>query len=415
LALQTILAVCGPRAPRVYYHSYMAKALFYLPVVTPWWFDNNVAPLIKSLATEAEVHILVPPLWRNTGIAPEQLKGLDSTPGLHWHIVEGDSHASLRTHPADPDGLVQFVNSIGPDYVLCRSADVATPARFPGTVVHLLEAGATPFVSPPASIILQRDFWHHGHMPALSEEDRAVLDAAFAKTWRQMHNRFESKSPFRLSRERALKQMGLPTDRTVIALPLEYEHEEAFTQFHNRFERNIDLVQHIAGALDDSFVLALTDHPLNHKHVDNRSLHSAIHALGPKAHLVPNPHAANWPTTLLIKHCDGLVVQNTKAIYAAAFFGKPTLRLSNRPTAPWLGVHHDIPAFLRDAAGGTGGAPADQARLWFAYHIMHEVISPSRISGAELLDRLDRPFSRDRIQRGLERFEAHQPHVDWLA
>ncbi len=41
--------------------------LFYLPVVTPWWFDNIVAPLIRAAASDARVSVLVPPLWRGTG------------------------------------------------------------------------------------------------------------------------------------------------------------------------------------------------------------------------------------------------------------------------------------------------------------------------------------------------------------
>lgn len=393
----------------------MARVLFYLPVVTPWWFDNMISPLIGTLATNSEVHIVVPPLWRNTGVGPAQVEGCSSIPGLKWHIVNDPKHRSLRTHPADPDGVVEFVQSIAPDYVFCRSADITTPSRFPGKIVHLLESGASPFVSPPGGIILQRDFWHHGAMPVLSDEDRRVLDAAFAKTWKQMQNRFESKSPFRLPRHRALEQMGLPKDRKVIALPLEYEHEEAFTSFHNRFERNLDLIDQVVEALDDEFVLAIADHPLNYKHVDNHRVYSAIKALGSRAQLVPNPDARYWPTTLLIKNCDGLVVQNTKALYAGAFFGKPTLRLSHRPTADWIGAHGEIAPFLSAAKAGRGGASVEQARLWFAFHIMHEVIAPAKISAEEILDRMDRPFSRDRLQSGLERFETHQSEVDWAA
>lgn len=391
----------------------MARILFYLPVVTPWWFDTLVAPLVRALSKEAEVHILVPPLWRNTGIGLDQVHACSDVPGVQWHIVDDPDHRSLRTFPADRDGVVAFVQSLAPDYVLCRSADIATPSRFPGKVVHLLETGACPFVPPPGNIILQRDFWHHGAMPLLSEEDRSVLDAAFGETWRRMQTRFESMSPFDLPRDRALEQLGIPADRKVIALPLEYEHEEAFTSFHNRFERNLELIDHVVGALDDDFVLAIADHPLNYKHIDNHQVYVAIEALGSRACLVANPEARYWPTTLLIKNCDGLVVQNTKALYAAAFFDKPTLRLSHRPTADWIGAHREMAPFLSDVRSGCGGASAEEARLWFAFHIMHEVIPPKSISGAEILDRMDRPFSRDRLQSGLARFEAHQSQVDW--
>ncbi|MCD2324457.1 hypothetical protein LQ953_10570 [Sphingomonas sp. IC-56] len=393
----------------------MARVLFYLPVVTPWWFDHMISPLIGALATETEVHVVVPPLWRNTGVGPAQVEGCSSIHGVEWHIVNDPDHRSLRTYPADSDGVVEFVQKIAPDYVFCRSADIATPSRFPGKIVHLLESGASPFALPLDGMILQRDFWHHGAMPVLSDEDRESLDAAFATTWERMQNRLENEPPFCLPRDQVLKQMGLPEGRKIIALPLEYEHEEAFTGFHNRFARNLDLIDHVAEAIDDEFVLAIADHPLNYKHVDNRLVHSAIRALGSRAQLVPNAGARYLPTTLLIKNCDGLVVQNTKALYAGAFFGKPTLRLSHRPTADWIGVHGEITPFLSDVRAGRAGASVNQARTWFAFHVMHEVIAPAKIEAAEILDRVERPFSRDRLQSGLERFEAYQSEVDWAA
>ena len=81
----------------------MAKILFYLPVVTPWWFDTIVAPMIAKLGAEAEIHVLAPEFWRNTGIGPNQLHTCASMPDIHWHIVEDDAHISLRTKPDDPE------------------------------------------------------------------------------------------------------------------------------------------------------------------------------------------------------------------------------------------------------------------------------------------------------------------------
>ena len=53
----------------------MQRVLFYLPVVTPWWFDNIVVHLIRALGETTEVHVMVPRLWRNTGLGFEQLQG----------------------------------------------------------------------------------------------------------------------------------------------------------------------------------------------------------------------------------------------------------------------------------------------------------------------------------------------------
>lgn len=393
----------------------MARILFYLPVVTPWWFDNIVAPLIRSLAASSEVHVLVPPLWRNTGVGPVQVEGCSSIPSLQWHIVNDPSHHSLRTYPAHPDGVVEFVQSLAPDYVFCRSADIVTPGRFPGQIIHLMEAGASPLSTPATWIILQRDFWCHGAMPVLSEEEREAVRSAFFNPWKRMLDEFDRVRPFSLPRSTVLSDFGLPPDRKIIALPLEYENPEAFTRFHNRFERNLDLIRYVVEELNDEYVLAITDHPLNCKYLDNSDVYSAIEALGARAHLVPNTNANNLPTDLLIKSCDGLIVQNTKAIYSGAFFGKPTLRLSNRPTAEWLGAHDKMSAFLAQVTSGAASAAFDQAQLWFGFHLMHEVIDPATISGAEILCRADQPFSLDRLATGLARFEAHQRALDKAA
>lgn len=393
----------------------MARILFYLPTVTPWWFDNIVGHMVRACSAVGEVHVMVPPLWRNTGIGPEQLLPFADCPSVNWHIVDGDDHPSMRTSPADPDALVELARSIDPSYVFCRSADLATPARFPGKLRHLVEAGAPPLSTSSSWIILQPDFWNHGAHCDLAEPDRAAIEKLFRATWKQMRDQAEHGMSFRLPRSRALDDMGLPGDRKIIALPLEYEHEEAFTAFHNRFERNVDLIHHLVERIDGEFLLALTDHPLNHKYVDNSRLHDSIAALGDRVRLVPNPDAVHEPTEHLIKHCDGLVVQNTKAIYSGAFFAKPTLRLSNRPSAEWLSVHDGLDAFLLAVRSGEAGVAEDRARLWFGYHVLHEIVDPSTLTGDEILDRVDRPFSRDRLATGLERIETYQRRIDLAA
>lgn len=382
----------------------MARILFYLPTVTPWWFDNIVGHIIRACSAVGEVHVIVPPLWRNTGIEPEQLLPFADCTSVHWHIADGDDHPSLRTSPADPDAVVELVRSIDPSYVFCRSADLATPARFPGKLRHLMEAGAPPLSTSPSWIILQLDFWHHGALCDLTEPDREAIEGLFQTTWKQMRGH-----------PRALPDMGLPEGRKIIALPLEYEHEEAFTAFHNRFERNVDLIHHLVERIDGEFLLAVSDHPLNRKYVDNSRLYDSIAALGDRVHLVPNPDAVNDPTEHLINHSHALIVQNTKAIYCGAYFAKPTLRLSNRPSAGWLGVHDDLDAFLLAVRSGEAGVAEHRARLWFGYHMLHEIVDPATLSGAEILDRVDRPFSRDRLAVGLERIQSYQRQLDLAA
>jgi hypothetical protein len=393
----------------------MARILFYLPTVTPWWFDNIVAHMIRACAPMAEVHVIVPPLWRNTGIGPEQLLPFIPSSSVRWHIADSSDHPSLRTSPADPDALVELVRSIEPSHVFCRSADIATPARFPGKVRHLMEAGAPPLSTSPKWITLQPEFWHHGTIGDLAEPERQAIETLFQAPWEQMRYDAAHAMPFSLGRSEALESMGLPADGKIVALPLEYEHEEAFTAFHNRFHRNIDLVRHLVEQIDGEFLLAVTDHPLNYRHVDRSRLHAEIAALGSRVRLVRGSGTGTSSTDLLIKHCDGLVVQNTKVIYSGAFFGKPTLRLSNRLSAGWLKVSDDLESFVTALRSEEGGADEDSARLWFGYHVLHEIIDPAVISGHEILDRIDRPFSTHRLAAGLERIQARQRQIDLAA
>lgn len=384
----------------------MKRVLFYLPVVTPWWFDHMIAPLIRTLAPVAEVHVLVPKLWRNTGIEAAQLKACAELEGVRWHIIDGDGHRSLRTEPEDPEGLIAFVQSIDPDYTLCRSADIVTPAAFPGKVVHLIEAGSPP-VPTGRWIWFQRDFWHHGAIASLSDAEREAVTSRFGDTWTRIWSTLNDRPFMAAPRDEALHAMGLPSDRKIIALALEYEHREAFTTMHNRFRRNLELLEHVVSGLDDRFFLAITDHPLNYRYVDNASLYAAIEQLEGRAKLVANPAMDQETTDLLVRHCDGLIVQNSKTTYAGAMFGKPILRLSHRPTAPWLRVQSELSPFLDGVAEGASGPVEDDARLWFAMHLTHEVFDPQTLSAEAFFDRMDRRFSADRLADGLDRLEKY--------
>ena len=46
---------------------------------------------------------------------------------------------------------------------------------------------------------------------------------------------------------------------------------------------------------------------------------------------------------------------------------------------------------------------------------LHEIVDPAALSGADILDRVDRPFSRDRLAAGLDRIESHQRQLSLAA
>ena len=155
------------------------RTVFYLPVVTPWWFTHIVIRLIRVMARDHEVHVLVPPLWRNTGIGPEQIDLIAELPHVFWHVLDGPDHTNLRGDAAQPDDLFALIDHINPDVTLCRSADIVSPQRFPGTVRYIMEAAAPPFVTQSQCIWLAPTLQPVSFLPA-SGDHAAMTSGAFA-------------------------------------------------------------------------------------------------------------------------------------------------------------------------------------------------------------------------------------------
>jgi len=359
--------------------------LFYLPVVTPWWFDKIVAPIIRAAARDAQVSVLVPPLWRGTGIGAAQLAACADLETVDWYILDGDDHPRLRVSAAGEDALFALVEQINADITLCRSADLDSAARFPGIVRFIMEGAAPPFATDPTAAWLAETLFDHAMMPRLAPPRRAALDAAFRPRWDAAHARFA-----RADRHAFLDAAGLPRDKRLIALPLEYEHPEMFFGQHNVFASNIALVNHLAEQLDEDSVLAVTNHPLNERHCDNGPLLATIAAHGGKVRLVGATRTPGDATMLLAKHCAGMVVGNSKSFAGCAFFSTPMLRLSRFRTGGWMHAYDDVAAFVAALRDSTARA-ADQADAlsWFAFHLLDRMFDPAdpALNAAALADR----------------------------
>lgn len=244
----------------------------------------------------------------------------------------------------------------------------------------------------------------------------------YRSRWQAVRARFPQAPPFALphsetlprseamSRSEALQRMGLPDQRTIIAVPLEYEHEENFFPLQHGFARNVDLVAHLAANLADDVVLALTNHPLNRMFGNDAALRAMVDAYGPRLRLVELAENDGASTNLLANHCDGMIVQNSKSFAAGAFFGKPMLRLSRRRTADWLHMYTDLDAFIAAIRNRTAATPdPDMARRWFAWRVIGEAFSAKAIGAPELIDRLHGTRSIESGSAALTRYDQHQP------
>jgi hypothetical protein len=372
------------------------RVLFYLPVVTPWWFDHIVVPLVRLLAPVAEVRVVAPEPWSGTGIGARELARLEDVPGIGWTLIGGEAHPSLRTVPADRDAIVAEVHAFAPDYVLCRSADFDTPARFPGQVRYLMEGAVAPVPLPPHWIWLAEAPFDHGLMPALAEDEAARLEDWIAPAWERLHAR---------ARDEAGEPHG--GDHR-LCLALDYEHEENFFLQHRQGARpNAAFVRELAAALAPRFALDLADHPLNILHVDGEALAATAAELAPRVTL-------GGATAPLVARADGLVVTDSKAFALAALLDTPLCRLTRFRSAEWLNAYPDLASFQADIAAGRARRPVPHhARRWSAWHLANNVLDPQdpALTPAEFLAHIDRPNDPTRWARGMARVAAHAPEL----
>ncbi|MEG3145151.1 hypothetical protein U1839_10870 [Sphingomonas sp. RT2P30] len=379
------------------------RILFYLPVITPWWFDHIVAPLIRCLAGEHEVHVLAPVPWQGTGIGPRELDSVADLTEVKWHIVDGDGHPTMRTEPRDRAGIVAFARALAPDYVLCRSADCETVRAFPGVVRHMMEGGAPPLAIPADWIVLQEEPFDHGLLPPLDGDQRDVLDRLIAPLWKTLTGGVDAITPLR-------SWAPLPADRPLLALPLEYEHEENFFPMHRvGATPNHRLIAELAERIDDRFSVAVTNHPLNEQHIDNSALEAEI-AAHPQMRLLAGASPDGESATMaLARAADGMLIGDSKVYALAGFLGTPMLRQSRFRTGAWLNAYADLATFLGDVAAGTAHRP-DQAaaRIWFAFHVANNLLDPDdpALTASDLLARLDRPVDPARWAAGFARLDA---------
>jgi hypothetical protein len=372
------------------------RILFYLPAVTANWFADTVVHLIRAAARDHEVHVLVPPMWSGTGITEGQLHSCADLDQVRWHILNGADHPSYRTQPESADDLVAFVRQIDPAITICRSADVETPQRFPGTVRFLTEAEFAPTLFAPVPrggrvMLSGPRLFDFGFVPTLTADERDWLTRAVAPRW----DAYRARNP-----------VAPPSARRVVALPLQYQGtDNFFGRVHGDPQPADAFVATVAETLGEAFTLAVSVHPIDKRQGTGRAVIERIAAMDPARVRIVRGSSDRYQgeeTELLIRDSDALVVAESKAIAIGAFYGKPVLRRSRYDAAGWVDAYADVAEFRDELLAGTARAadPA-AAMIWYAYHYANYAFTAARIDFAELIARVERPHDAARWERAL--------------
>ncbi len=353
---------------------------------------------------------MVPPSWQGTGIGKEQAPDIETMPHVHWHLLDGPDHPLLRSDASDQGDLIDFVCALAPDLTLCRSADVRTPALFPGEVRFIMEGGAPPFVLGGADFTLKHGVFDHGSLPPMDMRVANRLDEIAADMWPEMLARLHvpTRAEF-MADARISPEPG----QLFIALPLEYEHPENFFGSHHAFASNADMITAIAEEIDGAATLLVTHHPLTELHGDTSAANAAILRQGGRVKLLSRARAPGAfggdASMAMIRHCDGAVFGNSKSWSIAAAFGTPMTRISSAPGADWMNAYSATGPLIEDIQNGCArGADPSLTRRWFAHHILNLVMDPDQADfyASDMTDRAFQPVDPARWDRALARYRS---------
>lgn len=375
------------------------RILFYLPLARGWMIENVLGPMIAKLAPLAEVHVMLPPAWIERFAMADDLALATWRSSVCWHPLQDEPDATNGPAP----GTLDAVAAIAPDHCLCRSIDPTLPRYLPGKVRYVMEASAPPFRLPTHWVSLQPQIFDHGLMPSLASEERATLTALIAPTWVAIEQENRPDPEWRV-------RHNLPDDRSIVALPLDYEHADNFFGMHRSIRPNAALVADLVDRIDARIFIAITDHPLNVRRVDQANLVAALASRAEKA-LLMRCSTRSDVTNALAQHADGMIIGDSKSFATAAFYSTPLLRFSKFASGAWLQAYNNLNDFATDIASGKARA-ADRrdAMVWFSHYLAAEAFAPREedVTGAELLERIVGGIQPERWSNAFARVERLQ-------
>jgi hypothetical protein len=378
------------------------RILFYLPAIADWWFEWIITPMLRTLASDgdvAEIHLLVAPPWRHSGLSAQHVAWLQHTAKIHWHVIDpassGDIAWNFRFNGAAVPGLLDHIRAINADLTLVRSAEPAFCRAFPGTVRFITEGAAPPYATDGRWVVLEEEAFGRGFMP-----DHAKAHAASCA-----HVTQGLAGP-RVTAAEARDRLALNTDRPILAVPLQWEHPDNFFLDLAGFPTSLGLINALLDHTDPDVVLAISDHPLNRANLDRSDLKTALAAMPDRVILCEQDGA----TGLLAACADVMVSDLSKSWSLAAFHGTPILDVGLQPAAAWINAIPGLANLPRSPRRADLPAADPQAMaLWFGWHLGARMLDPRLALLAPLLRRVAGQPDPDDFLRARTALEGQVP------
>lgn len=368
----------------------MDRIVFYLPVVTPWWLENVILPVIKKLEADWDIHVIVPNYWHGTGL-PEGWEGkLAAMTNAAWHPLVGERYKKLRTVDSLDHDVISKINGLQPKFTVCRAANISLGKYLPGTVRYIMEASLPPLALPLSFVFTDHGILDQALIPELNAKERDLF-RAFAQPLLDMRMKVLGRATVSEARCFVEESLELPTDRKLLILALEYAHEENFFAQHSQFGSGVHFLASMLSSFSDEFYFVVLDHPLNDLYVDRAALRSFVSANEHKCKLFSRDIEGAPTVEMLFQACDGLIVENSKIISLASYLGKPVLRFTSFQTGRWIGAYSNVASFAEAVSKGVASSASEGcASEWFGYHILNSVISLEQadLTSQDILHRL---------------------------
>jgi hypothetical protein len=141
-------------------------------------------------------------------------------------------------------------------------------------------------------------------------------------------------------------------------VPLQYEHAENLHGVDSPFQHGPEFVYELLAQLDPCIMLAITDHPLNAQFLIRLEPERIAARFPDRVRFYPWDKERGSPTSLLVRAADAVLLDQSKCVSLATFFGTPIVHCGDSIMADSAPMHWRAAACPRRTASWRGAGSA---------------------------------------------------------